>query len=457
MTVEKKFIKIIVADDDPNIRRALQIVLQNEGYTVHCYDTAIAAFQQICAQDYDLALLDIKMGEVSGIDLFQKMMKNGISIPVIFISGNASLSEAFQAVKMGAFDFVEKPFSSDRIAITVFRCLEHEGLKRKIQAIKTEDSKTTLIGESKATHKIRAEIRKVSNTQATVLILGESGTGKELIAKMIHEQSDRKNRPFVRVNCSAIPETLIESELFGFEKGAFTGAILAKKGYFEQASYGTLFLDEIGDMSLNAQAKVLRAIQNAEIQKLGSERVIPVNVRIIAATNKNLKDEVSNGTFREDLFYRLSVIPIESLPLRERPEDIPVLATWFLKEYCEKNGLKEKTLGSEVLTQLKNYSWPGNIRELQNLVERLVIMSGEVVRSTDLPKYFFEKESFQVHTQKGLSLKEFKEQSEREYIISILKEHNGNISKTSEILKIERTHLHKKIAQYGIQKREYFI
>ncbi len=461
MNLEREAIKILVVDDEANVRRALQLALQNEGYTVHVCEHPIQAFRLLNTEPYDLAILDIRMEEISGIELFQKMLGSEILTPVIFVSGNASLSEAAQAVRSGAFDFIEKPFNSEKLAITVQRCLEFTALKTKVEAFKQTTGTTEMIGHSKALQRVTQEIAKVARTQATVMIQGESGTGKELIARQIHDQSDRAKRPFVKVNCSAIPETLIESELFGFEKGAFTGATHTKRGYFEQAHFGTLFLDEIGDMALNAQAKVLRAIQNSEIQKLGSERTQPINIRLIAATNRDLKQDVADGRFREDLFYRLNVVPIQAAPLRERPEDISLLVAWFCRRYCASNGMKEKSFEPAVLDALRSYPWPGNIRELQNLVERLVIMGGSTISLGDLPRHFLDQlgrtDVAKSVEGEDLSLKDFRERSEREYLVSILKKTNGNISKAAEILQVERTHLHKKIAQYTIQKREYFL
>ncbi|MGK5089440.1 sigma-54 dependent transcriptional regulator [Bdellovibrionota bacterium FG-2] len=460
MEINKDAIKIIVVDDEANIRREVQLSLQNDGYRVHPYESPVTAYQQIATQDYDLAILDIKMDGVAGLELFQRMVENGIPTPVIFISGNASVTEAIQAVKLRAFDFLEKPFTSEKLCITVQRCLEHQDLKRKVEVLQAQDAnagRTHFVCQSKATERLLQEVTKVAKSNATVLLEGESGTGKELLAKLIHEQSERKNKPFIKVNCSAIPETLIESELFGFEKGAFTGAAFAKRGFFEQANHGTLFLDEIGDMSLGAQAKVLRAIQSAEIQKLGSERVISVNIRIVAATNKDLKAEVEAGRFREDLYYRISVVPLHSVPLRERPEDIPLLVVWFAQRACTQNGFKEKVIGEDVLSELRKYSWPGNVRELQNLVERIVIMSGDQIGKADLPAYLFDNAVPAANDYAGLSLKDFKDRSERDYLVSVLKITDGNISKASEMLQIERTYLHKKIQQHEIQKREYFV
>ena len=353
---------ILVVDDEVNIRRALQMTLESEGYVVHVCDNPLVAYRLLTERIFSLAILDIRMGQISGIDLFSKLRADGIYVPVIFVSGNASLSEAVQASRVGAFDFVEKPFSAEKITLTVERCLEHEALKCRVAELTSEGRSAgnrKFIGNSPAARQTLADAEKVARSSATVLIQGESGTGKELIAQLIHDQSERRARAFVKVNCSAIPETLIESELFGYERGAFTGAQSAKRGFFEQANGGTLFLDEIGDMSLHAQSKVLRALQSSEIQKLGSEKILRVDVRIIAATHRNLTEEVRSGRFREDLFYRISVVPVQTLPLRERREDVPLLITWFMKTYCARNNLREKLIDDDLLRELSHYDCRG--------------------------------------------------------------------------------------------------
>ncbi len=451
--------KILVVDDEQNIRQSLKLTLENEGYSVHVFQDVHKAYESIVCDCYDLAIIDIRIGELTGLSLYQKMLSNGLMVPTIFMSGHASLEEAALTVKLGAFDFIEKPIAAEKIIISVKRALEYGSLKVRIRHIERFEE-SEFVGESEVVRNILREAEKVAVTDTTVLITGESGTGKELIAKHIHKKSQRCNFEFVTVNCSAIPENLIESALFGHTKGAFTGAVAAKKGYFEIANGGTLFLDEIGDMGLSAQAKVLRAIQNQEIQRVGADSIIKVNVRIITATHKNLTEEVKRGTFRDDLFYRISVVPIQTVPLRDHIEDIPLLTALFVRKTCQKNGFKDKKIGPEVFEVFKKYQWPGNVRELQNISERLVIMSGESITLNDLPDYVFSSKS-----SKGISklspavvvtLEEFKNAAERQFIVSVLKKNDGNISKTAEALGIERTYLHKKISQHEIQKREYF-
>lgn len=456
MDNQENDIKIIVVDDEKNIRRSIQLILEAEKYHVLVFQDAIKAFEAMQSESFDVALVDIKMEGIDGLQLFQKMRECGISVPVIFMSGNASLSEAAQAVKSGAFDFIEKPLGSEKLLVSIQRCLEHQALKTKVRELERYTDKQEYIGDSPSSKKLIESAKTVAASDATVLLQGESGTGKELIAKIIHDNSKRKNNPFIKINCSALPENLIESELFGYEKGAFTGAVSNKKGVFELANKGTLLLDEIADMGLSAQTKILRAIQNREIQRLGSEQVIKIDVRIIAATHKDLKAEVEKGTFREDLYYRVVVVPITTIPLRERPEEIPILATWFLKRFCEKNDFKLKKISVDAMEQLKKYSWPGNVRELQNLVERMVIMGSEVIEKHELPDFILNGAVLDAPLSDDLSLEEFKSRSERNYVIRVLKKTQGNISKAAKILGMERTNLHKKISQLDIKKAEYF-
>lgn len=446
---------IYIVDDDKNVRRSLQIALQNKGYDVQVFHEPLTAFNTIKVCQPDVLILDIRMGEISGIDLFRKLLAEGFEIPVIFISASATSSEAVSAVQMGAFDFLEKPFSPDKLQITIERCLELKVAKEEIQALRAKTADEEFLGQSTPFKNLLQEIGKVANTNVSVLITGESGTGKELIAKKIHQSSKVARGPFIKVNCSAIPENLIESELFGFNKGAFTGADKSKKGYFELADRGTIFLDEIGEMSLNAQAKVLRVIQNMEIQKLGSEHLMPIQVRIIAATNRNLSYEVQNSNFREDLFYRLNVFPIRAPSLKERKSDIPILADFFLREFMRINETPPKLISIQVLEKLMSYDWPGNIRELKNTVERMAIVSGQTIEERHLLLPTSEpKVSGQFD---HLSLKEFRNKVERKYIIEMLKKTGGNISEASDVLQVERTYLHKKIHQLEIKKRDYFI
>ncbi len=445
--------QILVVDDEMNIRKSLQLILETDGYQVTVATDATKALEWIQSNRVDLLILDINMPEVSGLALFERLRKEGIQTPVIVISGNATLGEAAVAIQMGAFDFIEKPFTSDRVSLTVKRCLEFHRVQNELLKSGANEGKE-FIGQSYAIKKLLGLVEKVAPTEASVLIRGESGTGKELIAQMIHDKSQRRNRPYIKVNCSAIPENLIESELFGHEKGAFTGAIGSHRGFFEQASGGTLFLDEIGDMPLNAQAKLLRVLQSSEIQKLGSEKIQKIDVRVIAATHRNLEGEIAEKRFREDLYFRLDVVPLQTVALRDHLEDIPELVFRFIQRSCAKNGIREKTVDSKAISLLQKHSWPGNVRELYNIVERMVILSGEKITAYDVPVSLFKSPEMEVPT--GKSLKDFKEESEKKFVISVLKACQGNISKAAKQLEIERTHLHKKIQSFEIEKRDYF-
>lgn len=446
--------RIFVVDDDKNIRKSLQIALQNEGFVVSVFENPVAVLKELKNGEPDIIICDICMDELTGIDLFQRLIADGYEIPVIFISGQASLSDAVKGIQMGAYDFLEKPFAPEKLVVTIEKCLQLKKIKNEMNDLKSQVIETDFKGKSPAFLNVVAAISKVAPTTVSVLISGESGTGKELIAKEIHAQSRVASGPFIKVNCSSIPENLIESEFFGYVKGAYTGADRNKKGFFELAHGGTIFLDEIGEMSLAAQAKILRVTQQKEIQKLGSERVIPVDVRIVAATNRDLSRDVAAGRFREDLYFRLNVFPIHSPALRERTQDIPLLAEHFLSEYVRINRIPQKFISPEAMKQLMVYPWPGNIRELKNVIERMSILGGQVLDVhllSFLPSTTSAKTSFS-----GNSLKDFKNRVEREYILEVLKQTSGNISEAANRLEIERTYLHKKIQDYEIRKREYF-
>lgn len=447
---------ILVLDDEKNIRRSIEIALEQEGMHVLSAHDAAAAMRMLTERVIDVLLLDIRLGEVDGLALFRKLQSDGLTVPTIFISGHASLSEAAQAVRIGGFDFLEKPFSAEKLLITVQRCLEHTSLRARLARIDTQDPQSPIVGESAAIRHVTAEAARVATTQASVLITGESGTGKELIANAIHAQSTRKDGPFVKVNCSAIPDSLIESELFGYERGAFTGAIGTRRGLFEAAHRGTLFLDEIADLSLPAQAKILRVVQNGEVQKLGTDRATSVDVRIISGTHKDLRQAVAEGRFREDLFYRLSVVPIRVPALRERAEDIALLARFFIQQLCARHNMREKEIDAEVLDELKRHAWPGNVRELGNLIERMLIMSGERITCADLPDDVFESAGAEPDARSLSTLKQFRDNAERNFIVEVLRKHAGNISQSALELGVRRTYLHRRIAQLGIAKKDYF-
>jgi DNA-binding NtrC family response regulator len=447
---------VLVLDDEKNIRRAIDIALGQEGIKVIAAHDPASALRVLQERIIDLAILDVKLGEIDGITFFKAMQAAGFTIPALFISGNASLTQAVEAVKLGAFDFIEKPFSAERIVIAVKRCLEFSSLKERLRLVEARAGAAEIVGDSPPFKKMLAAIAKVARTDATVLVTGESGTGKELVANAIHAQSDRCGGAFLKVNCSAIPEHLVESELFGFVKGAFTGALSAKRGLFEVAHRGTLFLDEVADLSLAAQAKILRVVQNGEIQKVGSEEAIRVDVRVLSGTHKDLKAKVVEGGFREDLFYRLNVLPIRVPSLRERSDDIPLLAQFFARRVCERSNIKEKLIDDEVLWELKRYHWPGNVRELQNVMERMMIMSAERVTVFDLPEDIVAPGEPLDGRSGGSALREYRDQVEREFILGTLKRNSGNISQSALELGVGRSYLHRRLAVLGITKKDWF-
>src|SRR5262245_48648853 len=432
---------VLVVDDEKNIRRTLRMVLEGEGYAVEECDTAEEGLAH--AGEADVVLLDVKLPGMSGLDALPKLKPD--DLPIIMISGHGTLADAVQATKLGAFDFLEKPLDRDRVVVTVRNALERRALRREVGASRARQE---MIGKSAPMIALYAQIAKVAPTRGRVLITGESGTGKELVARAIHQGSPLAKAAFVKVNCAAIPPELIESELFGHEKGAFTGATARKRGLFEVADGGTIFLDEIGDMSPSAQAKVLRILQTGELNRVGGESTIKVDVRVIAATNKDLAEEVKAGRFREDLYFRLNVVPLQAPQLRERPEDIPLLAEAFVEQTCLENGFRPKRIDSLVLERLKGYPWPGNVRELRNLMERLVILSDDVITLDDLPDPYRGRGGAGVLGLGGgaagtasaggsagvdgadatrrfgnVTLREFREEMEKEFIIAKLAEH----------------------------------
>ncbi len=469
--------RILIVDDEKNIRRTLGLVLSGEGYETVELASAEEALKFLETDGADLVILDIKLPGMSGIEMLNHVRggnRDVKDVPIIMISGHASLSEAVNAVKLGATDFFEKPLDRDAILIRVHNCLKQVQLTRRVDELQAQiDARSEIIGESPAILKLLNEIRKVAPTKSRVLITGESGTGKELIARAVHQQSTRAAGPFVKVNCAAIPQELIESELFGYEKGAFTGADKRKAGQFELADGGTLFLDEIGDMSLNAQVKVLRVLQFGELTRVGGQSTLNVDVRVLAATNRNLEEAVSKGMFREDLFFRLNVVPIKAAPLRDRLSDVPILLKEFVRLFCKENGFREKPVDEVVVRAVSQYSWPGNVRELRNLAERLMIMSGDRITLDDVPEHILDQvritpspsasitsgaASVSGSLQGGalpgqrLPLREYRELMERQYIADTLQENEWNISRTAQILGIERTNLHKKLKVLGLSR-----
>jgi two-component system nitrogen regulation response regulator NtrX len=445
---------VLVLDDEKNIRGSIEIALEPEGYHVISAHDPAAAMRTLHERIVDLLLLDIRLGDFDGLTFYKKLQSDSLEVPVIFISGHATLTQAAQAVKLGGFDFLEKPFTAEKLAVSVRRCLEYTQLQRRLHAVEARAQVPEIVGDSPPIRKLVSDTLRVAETNANVLIAGESGTGKELVANSIHAHSARRLATFVKVNCSAIPDNLIESELFGHERGSFTGASGAKRGLFEIANRGTIFLDEIADLSLTAQAKILRVLQNGEIQKIGAERSIKVDVRVLSGTHKDLKKAVAAGTFREDLYYRLNVVPLRVPSLRERVEDIPLLVRVIAQRLCEKNNLKEKVIDEEVLWELKRYAWPGNVRELENVLERMLIMCGERVTVMSLPDELFTAEPDNSRTHSGL--REFRDKTEREYILAVLRKHNGNVSQAAVELGVRRPYLHKRMDVLKIEKKDLY-
>ena len=449
---------VLVIDDEKNIRRTLRMVLESEGYDVLDSESAEDGLKVVEEHAPDCLLLDLKLPGMSGLDALARLQAEEpgeTQVPVIVISGHGTVSDAVQATRLGAFDFLEKPLDRDRVVITLRNALRQRAMAREVGKLREQvKGRFEMIGNSKVMQLLFDQIAKVAPTKGRVLISGESGTGKELIARAIHDNSPAAGSEFVKVNCAAIAPELIESELFGHEKGAFTGATSRKRGLFEVADGGTIFLDEIGDMSLPAQAKVLRVLQTGELTRVGGERVIKVDVRVIAATNKDLAKEVEAGGFREDLYFRLNVVPINSPPLREHKEDISDMIEHFVREFCRENGFKVKKVEPAVLERLEGYSWPGNVRELKNIIERVVIMSDDVIRVGDLPPFLSatSRPGFDLGRYSDRTLREFKEEMEREFILMRLEQCDWNISRAATMLGIERTNLHKKLKAYGIQR-----
>jgi len=445
---------VLVLDDEKNIRNAIDIALNQEGIHVVAAHDVAAALRTLRERIVDAMIVDIRLGEVGGLEFFRRADADGIAPPTIFISGHASLTEAAQAVKVGGFDFLEKPFSAEKISLVVKRCLEMSALRERLRLAQAQRGGSEIVGDSIAIRKVVAAAIRVAQTNASVLISGESGAGKELVANCIHAHSDRAHAPFVKVNCSAISESLVESELFGHERGAFTGAVAARKGLFEVAHRGVIFLDEIADLAVSAQAKILRVLQSGEIQRVGSERVTTVDVRILSGTHKDLKLAVAEGRFREDLFYRLNVIPIHVPALRERKEDIPLLVRFLMLRLSERNNIRLKPVDDEVIDELTRHAWPGNIRELSNLLERLMIMSGERITMLDIPEEFLatpEHES----VAGGSSLKVYRDRAERDYIVATLRRHGGNVSQAAQELGVGRTYLHRRLSILQIARKDF--
>lgn len=457
--------RLLVVDDDPEIRQTLAEVLSYDGYVVEVARDGIEAQQLLTREEYDIVLCDVRMPGKDGMELLEWARQHRPEVEFIMLSGHATIETAVAATKKGAFDFMEKPLDLPRLEVLIRNAtekrklvVENKTLVRRVFRVRE------ILGQSPAIQRIREQIERVAPLDTRVLITGPSGSGKELVARSIHLKSARRDGPFVDVNCAAIPPDLIESELFGHEKGAFTHAVRQHIGRFEEAQSGTLFLDEIGDMSLPAQAKVLRVIEEGRIRRVGGEKDITVNVRLIAATNKNLSQEIASGRFREDLYHRLSIVVIEVPPLKERREDIPLLAEAFLQEITQEYGLPPRTLSRAAMEALCKYDWPGNVRELRNAIERLLIFSDKTIRAEDVQRHVLtglptagksEPEDFWSRLREEVPPQQFLEKAEREYLLYHLQKHGFNVSKTAEALNIQRTTLHALMRRLGINRSEH--
>jgi two-component system nitrogen regulation response regulator NtrX len=465
--------RILIVDDEAGVRASLSGILSDEGYRVDAVETGEAGVKAVESNRYELALLDVWLPGIDGIETLTRIQAIDPDLPVVVISGHGTVETAVKAVRLGAADFIEKPLSLERILLAVSNSLRRRKLEQEVRALKAEvEHKHQIVGESDAVKELRGVIAQAAPSNGRVLITGENGTGKELVARGIHQQSLRSGGPFVEVNCAAIPEELIESELFGHAKGSFTGATASRKGKFEIADGGTLFLDEIGDMTLKTQAKVLRALQEQKIEPVGGAAGVTVDVRVIAATNKNLEDEIRKGLFRDDLYFRLNVIPIHVVPLRERRTDIPMLVRHFSKGYAVEYGRHVKDYSPEAMEMLSGHDWPGNVRELRNMIERLVIMAkSDVVEVSDLgvlrsplvPESaltpsagpaFLEAPASSPSSSNSLSdfetLALAREDFERRYIARKHEACHGNMSRTAESLGVERSYLYKKMKALGL-------
>ena len=456
---------ILVVDDEEAIRTSLRSILEDEGYEVSVAANGVEALKIYGTDPPDLMILDIWMPEMDGLETLRRVKEFVPMTQVMMISGHGSIETAVKAIKLGAYDYIEKPLSLENVTLRVKHALEQFRLAQENRSLRTKvQQKFELVGQSPVMQRLRELIETAGPTNSRVLIGGENGTGKELVARAIHMHSTRSDHPFVAVNCAAIPETLIESELFGHEKGSFTGATSMKRGQFEQADGGTLFLDEIGDMSLNTQAKVLRALQEQQFTRVGGTKLMKVDVRVLAASNKDLEKEIGKGQFREDLYYRLNVVPIVVPPLRERRGDIPALVQHFMKMHVEEQGLRMKEVSPEAMAVFQHYEWPGNIRELRNLIERLMIMvPGFVIEAPQASLSLQGRTAGLAPTSNHASnplltkiydsLRDARNAFEKEYISRKLREHHWNISRTAEDLKIERSHLHRKIKLLDVEMR----
>jgi len=446
---------VLIVDDEESIRDSLRMILEYEGYRVDEASGGAEALARVADRSPDAVLLDIKMPEMDGLTVLKKLRERGYDMPVLVISGHGDISTAVEAIRLGAYDFFEKPLQRERVLLSLGNAIDSYRLRAENRSLRPTTEE--LVGEAPAMQQLRETIAKTGPTPATVLIVGESGTGKELVARAIHAASPRSDKPLVQVNCAAIPDELIESELFGHEKGSFTGAVRKQVGKFVAADGGTIFLDEIGDMSPRTQAKVLRVLQNGEVEPVGASNPSTVDVRVVAATHRDLEKEIAEGRFREDLYYRLNVIPIRTPPLRERLDDIPLLVEYFVRRYSAENNYREKAFDDQALEHLKALPWKGNVRELKNLVERLLILApGETIRREDILQTTGgvgpELSSALMAIQ---TLREFREVSERMFILQKLEESDWNVTQTAQTLDTPRSNLYKKMEQYDIKREDH--
>jgi DNA-binding NtrC family response regulator len=438
---------ILVVEDHSKIRAATLARLREEGFAAHGVSNAEDALAFIRGQKPDLLLVDVRLDGMTGIEFLRRVS----GTPAIVISGQASMTETVEALRLGVYDFIEKPFTRERLLQSVRNCLEHASLKRELSALQSRE-RHAILGRSTEIAQLKDRIDRVAPTDARVLIRGESGTGKELVAGALHERSNRRDKAFVKINCAAIPQHLIEDELFGHARGAFTDAKYAKAGLFEEAHGGTLFLDEIGDMELTLQARLLRVLEDGKVRRIGESHDRQVDVRIIAATNRDLEEHIKRGSFREDLYFRIASVPVDVPPLRERVVDIALLFACFLDHFCAKNQRRRLTIDPEIFPILESYRWPGNVRELRNLCEQLSIFGTEPITREQLPSMSAETLIRPQAATEILPLREFKEHCEREYIESVLRRTNWNYVEAARLLDIQRTYLHQKVTALGIRR-----
>lgn len=450
--------RVLIVDDEPGIRESLLGVLEDEGYSCEAVPTGEQAIEELARKQYDVVLLDVWLPGIDGLETLSRIQEiHAEERPeVVVISGHGTIETAVRATKLGAFDFLEKPLTIEKVTVVVQNAVEQRRLEREVNRLKESGAaKNKIIGESVPMKALRQQLALMAATNGRVLIFGESGTGKELVAHAIHAASARASEPFVEVNCAAIPEEMIESELFGHRRGSFPGAVEDKIGKLQKADGGTLFLDEVGDMSLKTQAKVLRALEEQRLEPVGAAESVQVDVRVVASTNKNLEEEIERGNFREDLFYRLNVVPFHVPPLRERMEDVPLLADYFLREFTTAYGRKPKELTEDALRVLADYPWPGNVRELRNLMERIVIMNPQTcIDARHIPLDRSRRAVFYKPSEKFGSLQDVREAAERDYIARKLEETKGNVTRAAEALGLERSHLYRKMKALGLATKE---